>query len=37
MVDCSHANAAKEYRRQVDVARDIARADRAAASGASSA
>src|SRR5215210_3784141 len=24
MIDCSHANAAKEYRRQIDVARDIA-------------
>ena len=24
MVDCSHANAAKQYKRQVDVARDIA-------------
>jgi 3-deoxy-7-phosphoheptulonate synthase len=24
MIDCSHANAAKEYKRQVDVARDIA-------------
>ena len=24
MIDCSHANAAKQYRRQVDVARDIA-------------
>jgi 3-deoxy-7-phosphoheptulonate synthase len=23
MIDCSHANAAKEYRRQMDVARDI--------------
>ena len=23
MIDCSHANAAKDYRRQVDVARDI--------------
>ena len=37
MIDCSHANAAKEYQRQMDVARDIARADRRAASGASSA
>jgi 3-deoxy-7-phosphoheptulonate synthase len=24
MIDCSHANAAKQYRRQIDVARDIA-------------
>jgi len=24
MIDCSHANAAKDYRRQVEVARDIA-------------
>jgi 3-deoxy-7-phosphoheptulonate synthase len=24
MIDCSHANAAKQYRRQLDVARDIA-------------
>jgi 3-deoxy-7-phosphoheptulonate synthase len=24
MIDCSHANAAKQYRRQMDVARDIA-------------
>jgi 3-deoxy-7-phosphoheptulonate synthase len=24
MIDCSHANAGKEYRRQMDVARDIA-------------
>jgi 3-deoxy-7-phosphoheptulonate synthase len=24
MIDCSHANAAKQYKRQVDVARDIA-------------
>src|SRR2546421_7223425 len=25
MIDCSHANAAKQYKRQVEVARDIAR------------
>jgi 3-deoxy-7-phosphoheptulonate synthase len=25
MIDCSHANAAKQYRRQVEVADDIAR------------
>ena len=24
MIDCSHANAAKQYKRQVEVARDIA-------------
>jgi 3-deoxy-7-phosphoheptulonate synthase len=24
MIDCSHANAAKQYQRQMDVARDIA-------------
>jgi 3-deoxy-7-phosphoheptulonate synthase len=24
MIDCSHANAAKQYKRQVDVARDLA-------------
>ena len=24
MIDCSHANAAKQYRRQIDVAREIA-------------
>jgi 3-deoxy-7-phosphoheptulonate synthase len=23
MIDCSHANAAKQYKRQIDVARDI--------------
>jgi 3-deoxy-7-phosphoheptulonate synthase len=25
MVDCSHANSAKDYRRQPEVARDVAR------------
>jgi 3-deoxy-7-phosphoheptulonate synthase len=25
MVDCSHANSSKEYERQVEVARDVAR------------
>ena len=25
MIDCSHANAAKQYRRQVDVAADVGR------------
>ncbi|TMG79097.1 MAG: 3-deoxy-7-phosphoheptulonate synthase, partial [Betaproteobacteria bacterium] len=25
MIDCSHANSSKDYRRQVEVARDIAR------------
>jgi 3-deoxy-7-phosphoheptulonate synthase len=25
MIDCSHANAAKQYRRQIEVAEDIAR------------
>jgi 3-deoxy-7-phosphoheptulonate synthase len=23
MIDCSHANAAKQYKRQIDVARDV--------------
>ena len=28
MIDCSHANSQKQHERQVDVARDVARADR---------